>query len=108
VIYDTLEKSVAGDLLQRIYLETRKSLELENQGGARVKVNDVELTAVRPTPAGADGGFDATCTWIVSGSVGHWGHIHQRTNQYEARLAVRPVEGVYRLVDVVLLSEERL
>ncbi|GAG21113.1 unnamed protein product, partial [marine sediment metagenome] len=31
-IYDTLDRSVSGDLLERIYLETRKGLELANQG----------------------------------------------------------------------------
>ncbi len=43
VIYDSLEKSAAGDLLTEIYLETRRSLELENQGGARAKVKEVEM-----------------------------------------------------------------
>ncbi len=34
-IYDVLDRSVAGDLLTRIYLETRRGLELQSQGGAR-------------------------------------------------------------------------
>ena len=40
-IYDTLALSVSGDLLEQIYLETRRGLELQSQGGARAKVKEV-------------------------------------------------------------------
>ena len=81
-IYDTLAHSVAGDLLQRVYLETRGALELQNQGGARVKVKGVAIEAARPEvrcrrAAGSGravrgrrrgpSGTGATCT---SGSIG--------------------------------------
>ena len=34
VVYDRLAQSAAGNLLNEIYLKTRQSVELENQGGA--------------------------------------------------------------------------
>jgi hypothetical protein len=52
--------------------------------------------------------FRANCTWNVAGSVGHWGHIHQRTNQYVAELTVEPVDGVWRITALELIQEERL
>ena len=64
----------------------------------------VDLTAERSD----GGGFVATTTWNVSGSVGHWGHIHQRRNQYRAELSVSPVNGVWKLVGLEILLEERL
>jgi hypothetical protein len=106
-IYDTLAKSVAGDLLTQTYLEARRGLELVNQGGARVKVKEIELIEFETEPA-ASGGFSATATWIVAGSVGHWGHIHQRSNQYRAALDVAPVDGVWKLVGLEILEQERL
>ena len=106
-IYDTLAKSVAGDLLTQTYLEARRGLELVNQGGARVKVKKIELVEFETEPA-ASGGFSATATWIVAGSVGHWGHIHQRSNQYRAALDVAPVDGVWKLVGLEILEQERL
>jgi hypothetical protein len=53
-------------------------------------------------------GFAARGTWNVSGSVGHWGHVHQRTNRYEARFVVRPVDGTWRITELELLQEERV
>jgi hypothetical protein len=106
-IYDVLDRSVTGDLLTRTYLETRRSLELTGQGGARAKVKEVNLLEIDTSP-GKEGGFVAEATWNVGGSVGHWGHIHTRTNQYKAQLDIRPVNGVWKLTGLEILLEERL
>jgi len=105
--YDVLARSVKGDLLAEIYLETRRGLELANQGGARAKVKQIELQELNVESAAA-GGFTARATWTVMGSVGHWGHIHQRKNQYQARLHVAPIEGEWKLIGLDILEEKRL
>ena len=107
-IYDTLARSVAGDLLTDVYLETRRSLELENQGGARAKVQAVEVLDATSRPLGGARGFEVTGTWNVAGSIGHWGHVHQRINQYEARLVIREIDGLWRIAELELLQEVRL
>lgn len=106
-IYDVLAQSVSGDLLTRVYLETRRGLVLESQGGARAKVKDIELTSVNTRPS-VEGGFIAEVAWVVSGSVGHWGHLHQRRNAYQAELDIRPLDGAWKLVGMDVLNEERL
>ena len=106
-IYDVLDKSVSGDLLAKIYLETRRGLELANQGGARAKVKDIEVVDLT-TRTGKNGGFIANATWKVAGSVGHWGHVHQRRNRYQAELDIQPVDGVWKLTGLEILQEERL
>ncbi len=106
-IYDVLDKSVSGELLTDIYLETRRGLELESQGGARAKVKEIDVVGMTAR-TGDGGGFLADVTWVVGGSVGHWGHLHQRRNQYQAELEVRPVNGVWKLVSLQVLQEERL
>ena len=83
----------ANLLLTTIYLDTRRSLTLANQGGARVKVNEVTLVDCQSKTNEKDVGFVATCVWKVTGSIGHWGHIHQRMNQYHAEFVIRPVDG---------------
>ncbi len=107
-IYDTLEKSVAGELLTDVFLETRRSLELENQGGARAKVKEVTILDGRYSPTDGGAGFVSILRWTVRGSVGHWGHIHQRTNQYQARIVVRADDGQWKIVDLEVLEERRL
>lgn len=106
-IYDVLARSAEGDLLAQIYLETRRSLELANQGGARAKVKQVEMIDVTAEP-GPEGSFVATASWNVAGSVGHWGHVHQRKNRYRAELAIAPIAGTWKLVGLEVLQEERL
>ena len=107
-IYDTLERSVAGNLLTEIYLETQRSLELTNQGGARAKVKSVEMQAIAITAADEPNAFRANATWNVNGSVGHWGHVHIRSNQYQAELLIQAVAGRWRLIDMNVLQEQRL
>jgi hypothetical protein len=106
-IYDLLAQSASGDLLEQIYLETRRGLELQGQGGARARVKEVEVTDLSARSA-EGGAFDATTTWNVGGSVGHWGHVHQRRNRYRAELRVAPLDGAWKLVDLQVLEEERL
>jgi hypothetical protein len=106
-IYDTLARSATGGLLTDVYLEMRRSLELANQGGARAKVTDVEILEADFRPLGG-GGFATHATWNVSGSVGHWGHTHVRTNQYEARFDIHPIDGVWKISSMTVLQEERL
>jgi hypothetical protein len=107
-IYDTLEHSVSGDLLTQIYLETKRGLELASQGGARAKVKEIELLEVEAQRATGERAFTARSTWNIRGAVGHWGHIHERTNQYQADFRIEPVDGVWKITELELLQEERI
>jgi hypothetical protein len=107
-IYDTLERSVAGNLLTDIYLQTQNSLELANQGGARAKVKSVEMQSIAIAAADEPNAFRANATWNVHGSVGHWGHVHTRSNQYQAELLIQAVAGRWRLIEMNVLQEQRL
>ena len=107
-IYDTLERSVSGDLLTEIYLETRRGLELANQGGARAKVKSIEMQDMDIQAAEQPGAFRARATWNVNGSVGHWGHVHTRVNQYQAELLIQAIDNRWKLVAMNVLQEQRL
>jgi hypothetical protein len=107
VIYDVLAQSASGDLLTDIYLETRRGLELASQGGARVKVKDIELLESALIDSQGDS-LTVESRWNVFGSVGHWGHIHQRKNGYHARLEISEIDGAWKLTGLEILEEERL
>ncbi len=107
-IYDALARTTSGDLLTDVYLETRRSLELANQGGARAKVRTLEVTDATNDPIDGSGSFRSRATWNVHGSVGHWGHVHQRVNRYDAELQVEVVDGAWKITQLDVLQEERL
>lgn len=105
LIYDRLESGIAGDLLAQVYLETRKSMELKNQGGLRITVKEVEIEDLSPQGTLGETGLTYDCRWRVTGSIGHWGHIHRRTNAHSARLTIAPVDGVWKITALEMLDE---
>lgn len=107
LVYDRLAASISGDLLSDVYIQVRTSMELQNQGGARVKVNDVELVSGIVQEQLENGGFVTKCSWRASGSVGHWGHIHQQANEYSALLTVQSVDGAWKISRLDLIDEKR-
>ncbi len=111
-IYDALSRSVDGPLLEDLYLQIQKGLTMQEQGGAVSRIRDVKLLSQEVHPLPAQGpqppSFDLHCRWTVEGTVEHWGHIHARTNQYEALFHVAQREGAWKVVSLDLLDEQRV
>ena len=106
-IYDKLAISNDEQLLAALYIQTKKRMVLESQGGIQVKVKDVEVIDGEEVSSNAEG-IAFKCKWIVKGDVGHWGHIHSRTNQYEAILHIKPENNVWKLNEIDIVEEVRL
>lgn len=106
-VYDKLSMCNDDGLLQEIYLQTRKSMVIENQGGIEVKVDEVLLTKVEEEPNDGEG-LSYRCKWIVKGVVGHWGHKHRRVNQYDAIISLKPIDGTWKMHDLDIIEEVRL
>ncbi|QDT28502.1 hypothetical protein Enr10x_38460 [Gimesia panareensis] len=115
-IYDALAKSADGSFLETLYRQINQSLKMQEQGGAVSRVTDVQWETIQPAAGEAvdstqphdERSFAVKSTWTVSGTVEHWGHIHTRTNQYQAIFYLEPVEGVWKLTGMNLLDQERL
>lgn len=106
--YDRLSLLIAGDTLTDIYLEHRRALEMEERGGARARVEAVEVTEVFDVVAAAGGGFETEASWSVSGTVTHFGHRHFRQNRYRALVAVVPDRGAWKIRSIDVRNEERV
>jgi hypothetical protein len=108
-VYDKLAVSVSGDLLSDVYLQNRKSFAVQKAGGAQAKVKEVKIVDVTMKPH-PDRPLALTfnSTWTALGSVGHWGHVHMRKNQYEAKLTVEPVDGVWKITGLEMIEEKRI
>ena len=112
-VYDALAKSADGPLLGELYLKVRRGLEMQEQGGAVSRVREVKIVSGEkepaPVAAAADRrSFDYRCRWTVAGSVEHWGHVHARTNEYEAQFTVEPRANAWKITALEVLNEKRL
>jgi len=108
-VYDKLAICVSGDLLADLYLEQRKSLVVEQAGGAQAKVEQVVIEAVVVSDSEQHAGaLDLKAQWTALGQVGHWGHIHTRQNRYDAIVTIKPVDGAWKIIDLELLEETRI
>jgi hypothetical protein len=115
-VYDALARSVSGGLLEETYLGVRRALVMEEEGGAMSRV-----VAVRPVRTSVhsqgeialeDGrrvrAFTVDATWQVDGRVTHWGHSHDRTNEYDGRFTVAAEREGWRIHDAEITRQERV
>lgn len=108
-VYDKLAMTVSGDLLEDIYLQNRKSLEVQQAGGAQAEVKAIEILEVHVGNNGErPGALDFDASWTALGTVGHWGHVHARKNLYHAIVTVESVNGAWKITGLELLQEERI
>jgi len=108
-VYNRLALCVSGDRLADLYLQQRASLVVEQAGGAQAKVEDVTVEKVMISPSKSHkGALDLRSNWTATGKVGHWGHIHQRKNRYDALVTIQPVAGAWKIIALESLDEKRL
>lgn len=107
-VYDVLARSVDGELLRKLYLETIQALTLDGREGTRVTIAEfsANVDKVAPNPKGE--GFVAECNWMARGIVGHWGHSHPRVNIYNASVTITPANGEWKLTGLEVQEVRRL
>jgi hypothetical protein len=115
-VYDALARSVSGGLLEETYLGVRRALVMEEEGGAMsrvVAVRPIETDILSQGEIALDDGrrvpaFKVEATWQVDGRVTHWGHSHDRTNEYDGRFTVAAEQGGWRIHDAEITRQERV
>lgn len=114
-IYEVLETSVDGQLLEDLYLQLRESLKMKEQGGAVARVKNIERLEgglVEQAASVAENvawpGFQYRSTWTVSGTVEHWGHIHERNNKFSALFTVEDQDGSWKITGLQMEDQESL
>ena len=109
-VYDALAATVSGQLLKEVYLSVRESLEVRDQGGALARIREVvygpgEVVHDESVPWP---GFRYRASWTVSGTVEHWGHIHERVNQFEGIFTVELDGGQWKISDFDVTGETQV
>ena len=114
-VYDALARSVSGELLEETYVSVRRALVMEEEGGAMSRVVAVRPLETRVESQGEVdiGGrkaqaFTVAARWQVDGRVTHWGHAHDRTNEYDGRFTVVAEQGGWRIHDAEVTRQERV
>lgn len=118
-IYEALEQSVAGPQLRDLYLQLLRDLKMEEQGGAISRIESVQVIEAMAVDGdqprsirgwqpvdGSGAKFRCRLRWNLAGLVEHWGHSHERTNQYQAVGTIVDHEGRWKLVDLSIESQE--
>ncbi len=108
-VYDRLALSVEGDLLADIYLQNRKSFAVQKAGGAQARVKEVDIQSAQAEQREGDTPtYAIRGQWTATGTVGHWGHVHTRRNQYDAIITVKADQGDWKISGLELLEEKRI
>ncbi len=112
-VYDALAYSVDGELLDGLYDQIYRSLIMQEEGGAisrveSVRMMDIDVESIGVLPENELPGFVAVARWQVDGAVHHWGHSHERTNEYEARYTVHEGLGGWRIAGSQVLEQFRV
>ncbi|MFO0975339.1 MAG: hypothetical protein U0996_03025 [Planctomycetaceae bacterium] len=110
-IYDVLATTVDGPLLEDLYLQLRQSLEVREQGGAVARIRKITQDSGSVVPRDktqvAWPGFEYQATWTVAGTVEHWGHIHERQNQFEATFTIEPKNGEWKFTRMDIAGQKQ-
>ena len=110
-VYDALAKSVDGELLRELYLDVNHSLRVKEQGGAIARIQEVTLGSGQSSSiqnqSGDDPiGFGYRCKWDLIGTIEHWGHIHERKNQYDAEFEIQVKDDAWKITSMKVVDEE--
>lgn len=86
--YDVLAQVLAEPALTTVFLETNRTVESREREGSQVQVQAVTVLSAETTSLGQRPGLAVDCQWRTRGQVGHWGHFHDRSNLFTARLEI--------------------
>ncbi|MHC4377818.1 MAG: hypothetical protein ACYS26_14560, partial [Planctomycetota bacterium] len=110
-IYDALAGSVGGELLDSLYVQVFRSLKLPDEGHGLARVSQVRHRSTTLESSGVLPGterpsFTVRAQWEVDGNITHFGHSHERTNEYDARFTV--AQGATEAAGWLLVGHELL
>ena len=108
-LFAQLADNVGDDLVEDLYLDSRRRLRSGLREGSVVTVKNVLMAKVGEPVAGTagPGSFVYDCEWTVTARVQHLQHVHHRQNKYTGILGIRTVDGRWKIEQVNLQSEDR-
>lgn len=108
--FDNLANNLSENLVADVYLDSRRRLTAGTRQGARITVKDVSVSSLDEALSAMAGeqSFTYPCKWVVTARVQHLKHIHDRQNIYLGELTIGIEDDRWKIVRLVLKSEERV
>ena len=94
-----------GDVDPWLYFLLSGKIKVVKEGVQINIINGHKESLNKSDNAGSEG-FDYYCNWEVKGTVEHWGHIHMRTNQYEALFSIHVIENSWKITRLQVLNQK--
>jgi hypothetical protein len=107
-LYEQLAQSIDQELIEDIYLDSRRKLNTGVRQGAEVLVKEVALLEINHALSNVDDDqmhFDTK--WMVIARVKHLQHIHHRRNLYTGSVSLKMEDAQWKISRINLLSEDR-
>ncbi|THD65695.1 hypothetical protein E7Z59_13980 [Robertkochia marina] len=108
LLFETLSSNIDEDLLDNVYLDSRRRLTMGLREGAEVTVEDVSVAILGDAEnSPAETTFSYPATWTVTARVKHLKHIHYRRNRYTGTIEMKTNNNSWKISKIILNSEER-
>ena len=108
-LFEQLSENLDAELLDNIYLDSRRRLTMGLREGTQVSIREVSLDLLEkaPTDSFTEEGTTYGATWTVTAQVKHLRHIHYRKNRYTGTITMKPFENQWKISKMILTSEDR-
>ena len=108
--YDALVFTTDENLTQEIYLSLVEGIRPQNDTGAIARINHVTVEQASPITNSelSSGTLAARVRWVVSGTVEHWGHLHERTNQFAADVEIEWTKDGWKMTALEIVDEAQV
>lgn len=108
-LFERLSENVDADLLDNIYLDSRRRLTMGLREGAQVTIKEVHLEFLDKSDPDSfrEEGARYPATWTVTAQVKHLRHIHYRKNRYTGTITMKPIGNEWKISEIILTAEDR-
>jgi hypothetical protein len=108
-LFERLNENLDEDLLDPVYLDSRRRLTMGLREGSTVTVKEVLLGELGEALDEYNGEQELRypATWTVTAQVKHLKHIHYRKNKYTGTVGLKSVDNTWKISEITLISEDR-
>ena len=109
LLYESLSETVSSELIDDLYLDSRRRFITGLREGSEVSIEEVEVVGTGP-PESSSLDIDShsyPVEWVVTARVRHLQHVHFRQNRYVGIITITHESDQWKISNITLKSEDR-